>query len=81
MTKRERLEDLGRLSFMLDELRNQPIFNWTSSKHEYEKWKEINHDTIEFGEPKGVCNIFHNIRGIKNMIDECFYLADGEPNE
>ena len=78
MTKRERLEDLGKLSMMLEDILHREIFLHTDSKHEFEEWVKENHDKIEYDEPKGLYDIFMNIRGLKYQLDECLTLAQGE---
>lgn len=80
--KRERLEDLGRLAVMLKDIKENPIFEYTESKHAYESWVKEHHDKIEYdNEIKGLEYIFSHVRMLREMIEECYYLADGEPDE
>ena len=87
MTKRERLEDLGKLSIMLKNIINNNLFLYADSKHGYEEWKKYNHDKLEyfepnglgsaFGEPRGLEAIFADIRWLNDELHECLYLASG----
>lgn len=78
MTKRERLEDLGKLSIMLAEVLDSEIFRHTDSKHGYEEWVKEHHDKIEYEEPRGLDHIFHSIRGLHYQIQECLTIAHGD---
>lgn len=80
--KRERLEDLGRLAVMLKNIKEIPLFEYTESKHAYETWVKEHHDKIEFDdEIKGLDYIFRQVRYLRELIEECYYLADGEPDD
>ena len=80
--KRERLEDLGRLAMMLKDIKKNPIFDYTESKHAYESWVKEHHDKIEIdNEIKGLDYIFRQVRYVRELIEECCYLADGEPDD
>lgn len=81
MTKRERLEDLGKLSMMLRDIVNHDIFMHTDSKHGYEEWVKENHDKIEYGEPKGLGEIFCNMRWLRDKLDDCLAIAYGDDDE
>ena len=77
MTRRERLEDLGKLSILLGSIADKEIFQFTHSKHDYEEWVKRNHDELEYGEPKGLDYIFRHIRRLREEIEECFFLSEG----
>ncbi len=81
MTKRHRLEDLGKLSMMLKAIVEHEIFEHADSKHGYEEWVKLHHDKIEYDEPRGLCHIFHSIKHLNDLIQECYYLALGEDDE
>lgn len=78
MTKRERLEDLGKLSMMLKDIVENEIFENTDSKHCFEQWKKQNYDKEEYGEIRGLDHIFCSIRNIGDQIQECYCIALGE---
>ena len=78
MTKRERLEDLGKLSILLKHIINHDIFAHACSKHGYDAWKQYNHDKIEDGEPRGLECIFEDIRWVLREIEDCYNIAHGE---
>jgi len=77
MTKKERLEDLGRLAIMLSNILDDEIFENTESKHAEEEWTRVNHDKIEYGSPRGLNHIFMTIRGLRWKIEECHHIAEG----
>jgi len=76
--KRERLEDLGKLSCMLKDILDHEVFEHTETKHGYEDWVKINHDKKEYDEPRGLDHIFCIMRHLKARLEDCYYLADGE---
>lgn len=78
MTKRERLEDLGKLSMMLEDIMEMDFFMHTNSKHAEEEWIKENYEKIEYEEPRGLSHIFHQVRWLRNQIEECYYLAKGD---
>jgi len=79
MTKRHRLEDLGKLSKMLEDIIEHEIFEHTGSKHAYDDWVKQNHDKLEYeNEPRGLDYIFRTIRGLKMRLEECYVLAEGD---
>lgn len=78
MTKKHRLEDLGRLYVMLKAITEDEIFDYTNSKHCYEDWVKRNHDAMEFEDhPKGLDFIFRKVRWLHDKLHECQYLAAG----
>lgn len=86
MTKKERLEDLGRLHVMLANILEDEIFDNTDSKHCYETWVHQNHDKLEddhFGnkEPIGLDHIFRKIRYLNDKLHECLYIATGHDDD
>lgn len=81
MTKRERLEDLGRLHYMLRTVIEDEIFEHTDSKHGYEEWVKQNHDKIEYEEPRGLDHIFRKMRYLHDKIQECYYIAMGDDDD
>lgn len=81
MTKRERLEDLGKLSIMINNILDNEFFNHTDSKHGFEQWKAEHHDKEEYGCVKGIENIFCEVRWLKDKLDECLHIAYGEEDE
>jgi|GEM_PF-6922415 len=81
MTKRERLEDLGRLSVLLKDVLDHSIFENTDSKHGFEPWKKFVHDKIEYGEIHGLEGIFTDIRCLRDRLEECLNIAYGDDEE
>lgn len=77
MTKRQRLEDLGKLSVMLRNITNQDIFTFADSKHGFESWKKSCYDREEYGEPRGLESIFDDIRTLNRELQECLTIAEG----
>ena len=83
MTKRERLEDLGRLREMLKVITDDEIFEHTDSKHGYEQWVKTNHDKMDYyegigGESRGLDHIFCCMRGLHARLQECLCVAIGD---
>lgn len=78
MTKRERLEDLGKLSILLREIEEMDFFHPTNSKHCEEEWIKEHHDKIEYEEPRGLGYIYQQVRWIHTKIEELCYLAEGD---
>ena len=78
MTKRERLEDLGKLALMLRDILDNEIFLYTDTKHEFDKWVEVNHDKEEDGFKRGMQHIFTKVRELHMAIENCWLLADGD---
>lgn len=78
MTKRERVEDLGVLKIMLQEILDNDIFTHTESKHGYEQWVKENHDKIEYEEPRGLDHIFFKIRGLRYDLETLLAIAAGD---
>jgi hypothetical protein len=81
MTKRERVEDLGKLSIMLKDVLDHSIFENTDSKHCFETWKVETHDKEEYGYERGLDHIFSCIRCVRDQLEECLNLAYGDDNE
>ncbi len=81
MTKRERLEDLGKLSILLKQIINHDIFSHAESKHGYEPWKLYNHDKIEDDEPRGLKCIFQDISWVLREIEDCYAIAHGDEDD
>jgi len=81
MTKRERLEDLGKLSIMLKNIINNNLFLYADSKHGYDTWKQFNHDKLEYGEPRGLESIFDDIRWLNDELQECLSIAYGDEDD
>ena len=90
MAKKERLEDLGKLSIMLKNIVDNNLFLY-ASKHGYEEWKRFNHDKLEYfesnglgsgyGEPRGLESIFEDICRLHNELQECLSIAYGDEDE
>ena len=81
MTKKERLEDLGRLYVMLKQITEDDFFTHADSKHGFEDWKREHHDKEEYGEPKGLYSIFCQVRHLRDRLYECQYIAAGFDDE
>jgi hypothetical protein len=78
MTKRERLEDLGIIYAKLDAMLQEEIFEHLESKHSYESWVKVNHDKIEYDEPRGLYHIHSTLRHVVERLHELCYLARGD---
>ena len=81
MTKRERLEDLGKLSILLKNIVDMEIFAFTQSKYGYESWKSACHDKEEYGEPRGIEGIFDDLRVLNMHLEECLTIAYGDEDD
>jgi hypothetical protein len=82
MSKKERLEDLGRLYEMLKAIVDDEIFEHTESKHGYESWVKDNHDKIDFYDDevpiiRGLDHIFCKMRGMHDKLSDCLAIAGG----
>ncbi len=77
MTKKERIEDLGKLSVLLKELFDDDIFQeryWRRPKDSYEAFASLNE------EQKDECigTIAYGIERLRENIAECMQIADGD---
>jgi len=80
MTKRERVEDLGVLKVMLQEILDNEIFAHTNSKHGYEQWFEqnIDKDGEVVQQPVGLYDLFSRVRGLRYSLEAAFEIAVGD---
>ena len=76
MTKRERIEDLGKLSMMLKLISENDIFENCQSKHSYETWLQQNVKKDE-DDSEGLYDIHCKLRFLHSHIEECWALAQG----
>jgi len=81
MTKRERLEDLGILTCLLNDILEDDIFTCVNSKHGFEYWKERVHDKVEYGEVNGLEGIYTSLRFLKERIEKCQAVAQGDVDD
>lgn len=77
MTKRERLEDLGKLAVMLKDLTEMDIFEDCQSKHAYETWLN-RHIQRDQDDQAGLYDLHCKLRHLQSKIEDCWCLAEGE---
>ncbi len=76
---KNRLEDLGKLSVLLEQLYNHEIFEtYTGRPKDFEDWFERRTDDEK---SEILHSIIYNIEDIQQKIAECKYIADGNNNE
>lgn len=78
MTKKERLEDLGIIYSKLDAMLQDEIFENLDSKHGYEQWVKVNHDKVEYDEPRGLYHIHMTLRHLYERLCEISDIARGD---
>lgn len=69
--KKERLEDLGILYERLKDIRDNKIFEFANSKHDYEPW------LAQFDKDEPCYDIHMAIRFVIDKLDECICIAGG----
>jgi hypothetical protein len=77
MTKRERLEDLGKLAVMLKGMVDNNIFDNCQSKHAYETWLKQNVQK-DNDDTAGLYDVHCKLRFLQSQLEDCWCLAEGE---
>ena len=79
MSKKERIEDLGKLSILLSQIYDHDIFDeieryWKRPKDAFELFHELDEDKQE----ECIRTIAYGLDEIRDKIAECFNIADGD---
>lgn len=73
MTKRQRIEDLGKISVLLKHcMDNKTMFDHATSKHSLESFLE------RFKNEEKLADLHDEIRWLKSSLEEIQYLAEGD---
>lgn len=67
-TKRERVEDLGRLAVMLDQLLDHPLFSELADE-------QADFESRVYNNADEALNVFEAICDVRHKISDCFSLA------
>lgn len=83
MTQRTRLEDLGRIYELLDQLIDNEFFEHLNSKHDYESWMKKHFPAYKVDDTDSLLDakffeIHHQLREIKENLLEIWSIARGE---
>lgn len=77
MTKRERIEDLGRLSVMLSKIISDDLFDtqyWRRPKDAWDAFSELNEEKKE----ECIRSLAYGIDRIGNELHDCLSIAHGD---
>lgn len=77
MAKKERIEDLGKLSVMLDELYRDEIFDSAYCRRAKDAWQSFS--SLNDDEKQDcITSLAYGLERIKDRISVCCCIADGE---